>query len=391
MSLTRRDLNWDDVLPAWGPSSSWRGDARALRLVPVYSAVSFIADTFSMIPQYRYRQEGSVRHRMDLPVWLSKPDSRMQPMAWRYQFATSLKLRGNAYGLVLGSSLTPLGIRWLHPDSVRVDESDPSGPQFYIGGSTQPQTLWSQGGQMIHVAEFVQPGSIVGLSPIAQFKQVWETAHHAVAYGHDWFEKSGVPAALLMAKSRLKPGDAAEARKLFKEAAADGLVTLDQDWDYKQLTVTAEEAQFLQTIKASATMIANIFRVPPEDVGGEVGSSRSYGNREADAERFNLRTMQPLGFRYIEAMTELLPRPQFIGLDFDVLTRPSLLDLVRARSEQLRTGQLFHDEMRSESNRPPATKEQIAFWRENYQTQKTMSESISESITDAIKQPTKEG
>jgi phage portal protein BeeE len=134
-----------------------------------------------------------------------------------------------------------------------------------------------------------------------------------------------------MAKRALKPGQAAEAKALFRQSVADGgPVTLDMDWEYTKLTVSPDEAQFLATIKATATQIANIFRVSPEDIGGSAGDSRTYGNREADAERFNVRTMLPLVTRYELAMGELLRPDEYLKLNMDVLSRPNLLERSRA-------------------------------------------------------------
>lgn len=381
----KRDLEWGDVFPGWTTGSTWNGSAKALRLIPVYAAVSYIADLFSIVPQSRYIDDAGKHTRAALPAWLANPDPRIDTISWRYQFATSLKLRGNAYGLVMGSAVNPLGVRWLHPDMVSVDESDPSGPRYWVTGAREPLTLYRQGGQLIHVAEFVQPNSVIGLSPIAQFRQVFETAGYAMSYGHDWFEKSGIPASLLTSKKQLKPGQAGEAKALFRAAVADGgPVTLDSEWDYKTLTVAPNEAQFLETIKASATLIANMFRVSPEDVGGETGSSRTYGNRQDDFERFKIRTLLPIVTRYEVAIKELLPTREFIKLNLDAFTRPNLLERSRAYTENLRNGTLTLAEARQSEDRPPLTESEIQFWQEHYLTQKSASESIAESVSQSI-------
>lgn len=385
MSLfARRDLTWDSV--PWGPGASWYGSGvKPLRLVPVYAAVSQIADMFASLPQKRYRDLGNSRVTLPLPPWLVKSDTRFSAFDWRYQFVTSLKLRGNAYGLVLGNPQNPSGVRWLHPDFVSPDESDPTGPRYWVNGYSEPLTLQAQGGQIIHVREFVQPGSVVGLSPVAHFRQVWETAGYAMNYGHDWFEKSAIPASLLMSKKQLKPGQAAEAKTLFREAVEDGgPVTLDVEWDYKQLTISPNEAQFLETIKASATLIANIFRVPPEDIGGESGTSRTYGNRESDAERFNVRTMLPLSMRYSLAIGELLPPNEGVLLDLDVLSRPNRLDVAKEDTERLRNGTRTLAALRQRDGLPMLTDAEVEFWQEHYLTQKSASESIAETVSESI-------
>jgi HK97 family phage portal protein len=385
----RARIGWGDIYTGWSPGSGFiDGSPRALRLVPVYSAVSLIADMFAVLPQYRYTGLGTSKVQLPLPKWLVKPDPRVDVFAWKYQFVTSLKLRGNAYGLVLGpGNGGQLGVRWLHPDAVSIDETDPSGPRFWVNGAPEALTLYSQGGQIVHIAEFVQPGSIRGLSPIQVFREVFETGRLANEYGHDWFENGGIPAALLLSKNRLKPGQAGEAKDLFKKSVAqDGLVTLDADWDYKSLTVAPNEAQFLETIKANATMIANIFRVTPEDIGGSSGDSKTYGNRQDDDERFKVRTMLPLATRYETAFSDLLPEAESIKLDLDAWTRPNLLDRAKADTERLKNGTLALEEARAAVDKPPLTKAQVDFWQENFATAKRLTETAAPPSTTTQKE-----
>lgn len=377
-----RDLAWEGVYGSGAINFLGGGRTKALRLASVYAAVSLIADMFSSLPQHFHERAGAARRPIPTPEWLANPAPGLSPFDWRYQYTTSLELRGNAYGYVVGDLSRPSGMVWLHPDTVSPVPTA-TGPEYHLPSSVERP--WSQGGRIVHVRKFIEPGSIKGLSPIRNFARDFDLGYFASEFGRKYFEEGATPTSLLTSKSRLKPGQAAEAKKLFREAVADGgPVTLDQEWDYKKLSVDPAEAQFLATIKANATTIGTIFRVPPEDIGGEAGSSRTYGNREADAERFNVRTMLPHVTRYETAINELLGGGKFVRLSMDVLARPNLIDRVRANAEALRTGQLFHDEMRALEDRAPATPEQIAFWQENYQTVKSMAESITESVSESI-------
>lgn len=368
--------------------SGWLGafigpgrNTTALRLVPVYASVALIADMFSSLPLDVFTKSGGERREVDAPAWLRSPDPRISEFEWRYQYTVSMKLRGNAYGLVVGSLLDPVGLVWLNPDKVTVDETNPERPVYRVGSAQYEQ--FSQGGRIVHVREFLQPGTVKGLSPIENFARDFEVGNAAREFGARFFRSSEAPTSLLSAKTRLKEGDATKARDAFRDAVSEGgPVVLDLEWDYKRLAVSPQEAQFLETIKANATTIATIFRVQPEDVGGEVANSRTYANREADAERFNVRTMLPHVTKFEQALNPLLRAQSFVRLNMDVLARPNLLERIRANSEALRTGQIFHDEMRRLEDRPPATAEQIAFWQENYQTFKSEAESVSVSTTE---------
>ena len=391
--LFRRSLDWGDV---YGGSPGWSGvrfvggktTGPALRVAPVYAAVALIADQFATLPQHVFVGTDGARRKVDTPDWLRKPDPRVGLLPWLFQYTVSLKLRGNAYGLVFTAPNGRVAqVKWLHPDKVEVDETDAEGPRYRMSNG-KVETLWSQGGRIIHVPEFVQPGSVVGLSPIQQFASTIETATAATEYGRNWFGKNATPTSLMMSKKRLVQGQAKEAKRLMREAIADGgPVVLDgMEWDYTKLSVTPDEAKFLDTIRATATTIATIFRVPPDDIGGDAAASRTYGNREADAERFNARTLLPHCVRYEQAIGELLSPGEFLKCNLDALVRPSLLDRSRANTENLRNGTLTLPEARAQEDRPPLSAQEIEQWQAWYQTNRTVAETVAETVTQEIKE-----
>jgi len=377
----RRDLTWGDV---WGDNSPPPlGPSGVTKLAPVYGAVSLIADLFSSVPSSVLKETVDGDEPVATPDLLLDPDPYIEEMDWRYQFAVSLKLRGNAYGL------TDPGrrfLRWLHPDWVSVDESNPLKPRYYVAGYGE-QIPVRRGGNLVHAREFIQPGSVKGLSPIAHFMSTFDVAQLAQEYGRRWFKKSSMPPSVLTTDAKLDSDRLREARDDFVEATKDGLpVALPGGWDWKKITVTPEEAQFLSTIEASATTIATIFRVPAEDIGGKAGNSRTYSNREMDQELFNIRTLLPLGQRFAGAIRPLLPDGQKVSLFWDFLAQPGQLESARADSEELRNGTLTLDAARRRKGRKPLTQAEIDQWQQWYATTKSENESFATSVALAVKE-----
>lgn len=378
-----RSVGWSDLYGNAGAAFRSGKNATALRLIPVYAAVALIADQFAVLPMTTYKGGPAASVKVETPSFLLKPDARVSVFDWRYQLAVSLKLRGNAYGIVTGSSIKPDGIVWVHPDSVQVDESKAT-PVYIIGN--ERYTAWDQGGKILHIREFVQPGTVVGLSPIAQFVATYETAASAMAYGNDWFKNSAIPSGILRAeKTTLKGGQAKEAKDIFMASTRrKEPVVLDQNWTWQQVSISPDEAQFLQTIKATATQIAAIFRVSPEDIGGEAGSSRTYSNRESDQETFNVRTLLPLTTRVEYGLRVLLPAGEFVKFNMDVLNRPDLLTRSRANTENLKNGSITLPEVRHREDRPPLTAKEIEQWQQWYSTLKSESESTSNATSTSV-------
>lgn len=384
MSLFTRDeetraLTYNDV---WGTGSDpLIGVETVTRVGPVYAAVSMIADMFvqANMRVVDERPDGT-QEPVLAPLWLKDPDPFVDRAIWRYQMVVSLKLRGNAYGLVDPARRY---VRWLHPDWVIVDESTPLHPRYLVLG--QEVQLVKHGGSLVHVQEFVQPGRVKGLSPIQQFMDLFDGVAQAAEYGRRWFKQGSVPPAILSTKfERIGADRLREARDDFIAAAADGKpVALPGEWSWTKVTVDPKEAQFLETIEAGATQIAAIFRVSPEDIGGKAGSSRTYSNREMDQELLNVRTMQPLGTRMAEAFSHVLPSRHSLIVDFDGLAQPSVLDAAKVDTEELRNGTLTLDEARRRRGRKPLTPVQVAEWQERFDTKKTVTKKLADQVEQA--------
>lgn len=381
----QRSLTYQDV---WGPDSRSLFDVsneNALRLVPVYAATSYIADQLSLLPGSRFRESGGNRLPVHGPSWLDRPDPRVSRFDWMHQFATSVMLRGNAYGIATGDGAGGWHVRWLHPQKVRVDELTETYPIYHVAGVAKPQLHVAMGGNILHIPGYVFPGSVVGLSPVGLFKRQFEAARGAVEYGAEWFDKSATPAGILKSDQAMNPDDLTEAKDRFKEVVTAGeTVALDKNWSWEQVTLKPEEAQFLQTIKASATQIAAIWRVDPSDIGGESGGSLTYATVEGNQRKFNDRTLHPWVKRFEEGIVPLLPADERYRLNLDAHARPNLLERVKATGEQLRNGTLTNPEARALDNKPPLTPQEIEDWQRWYATNKSMSESISESVAESI-------
>lgn len=372
-----RAIAHSDVFGEITPGSVRAKDV--LRLAPVYSAVALIADLFSSVPlRVVVEQENGEAKPAPLPQWLRDPDPYISPVDWRFQMVVSLKLRGNAYGIVDPSRRY---VRWLNPDWVVVDDQQlDMVPRYYVNG--QRVESIRQGGSLVHLREFVEPGRVLGLSPIGQFMATFDFAHHANEFGRRWFKQAAVPPALLKSSNaRVSPEVLNEVREDFVKATRSGKpVALPGEWSYEKISLTADEAQFLTTIKASASTIASIFRVPPEDIGGEAGSSRTYANRESDASLFNVRTLQPIGGRMSAGFADILPTNHAIVCDLGYLAQPGQLESARVDSEELKNGTLTLAEARRRRGREELKADQIDEWLKWHGTSKSQSESNATSL-----------
>lgn len=355
--VEERSVSFQDV---WGSGGSVTRGGNPLAVVPVYSATGYIADHFASSPVAVFDKGGSdVPSRVkNQPRFVRDPGvGGLDVYSWKHQAIASCLLRGNAYGFIHAwdSAGTPSQIEWLKPDSMRVDESGPV-PEFWYNGVLVPRD------RLIHVPAYVQAGSVVGLSPLGLFKAQLETSDEAQTFGKNWFKRGGIPSGVLRNTAKtLTSESASEAKQRFKASvsAVEPFVT-GNDWDYTAITIPGGEAQFISALKLSATQVAAIFRVAPEDVGGETsGSSLTYKSLEQDQIRFAMRTMRPWTTRFEAVFDRYLYGTQYMKFNLDASARADLSTRMSAHKTAIEAGIETIDEARALEERAPLTPEQL--------------------------------
>ena len=338
----------------------------ALRLVPLYAATSLIADSIAIMPCSEYESTGGskVKAKQQSQLMLDPhPAATMTRIEWLHQYTTSFLLRGNAYGLIVAvdSGGVPSKIAWLHPDSVTVDENGSQPKYQYKGKDLDPSTV-------VHIPWYPVPGSVVGLSPIGQFQQMLETGSMAERYGADWFTNGSTPSGhLKYGNGSLTGSDSAKVKARFKAAVANNdLFVSGNDWEWTALSVKPDEAQFLETIKATANQIAAIYRVDPSDIGGEAGNSLTYSTLEMNQIKFQTRALQPIFTRLEHHITRLLPEFHYMKFNPDALVRTDIKTRTEVNKLNLEIGMLTLDEGRELEERPILTDKQKQEWQKYY-------------------------
>ncbi|TFD80706.1 phage portal protein [Cryobacterium sp. Sr8] len=354
-----RAVSFQDV---WGSGGSLASASKsALSLVPVYAATGLIADQFAAAPVAVFEKGSSgVPSRVDVqPDLVRDPGANgLDVYSWKHQAITSCLLRGNAYGLItaIDNQSRPSKVLWLNPEDVFVDEA--SGvPQYFYKGRLVPRA------DLIHIPAYVQAGSVVGLSPLGLFKAQIETGDQAQQFGKNWFKRGGIPSGVLKNSMTTISADQASTTKArFKAsvAASEPFVT-GKDWDYTPITVPGGEAQFISTLKLTATQFAAIYRVAPEDIGGETsGSSLTYKSLEQDQIRFAMRTLRPWTTRFEAVFDRYLFGTQYMRFNLDASARADLSTRMSAHAAAIGAGIETISEARALEERAPLTAEQWA-------------------------------
>jgi len=342
----------------------WSG---AQAIPAALDAVRLRHDLIATMPVQVFRQtKGGRAQRIDTPAVLKQPGYAGAPgnlgiISWLAASQKSLDLRGNAYGIIVDRDGRgrPTQIELQHPDTVR-PMINPAGELVYriAGKPYKPREVW-------HEVSHDEPGSPLGLSPIAVTARSLGIQLAAEQFGADFFRDGAHPTAMLTndKATAIDESTAAIVKSRFL-ASVNGNrepVVLAGGWNFQALSIAPNESQFLETLQDGVNQVARIFNVPTELIGGGAsGSSLTYANRGDRALDFLTYRLGPAISRRETALSQLVGPDEFVKLNRGALLATDQLTRYRIHEIGLRNGISALDEVRDLEDRPPLTPEQLA-------------------------------
>lgn len=361
---------------AWAMGEDWPGDPvhagvsvsqeLALRLSVVWRCIQLISGTIAAMPGQVTRMPAgsSVPEMVDrLPPWLHDPNPETSYFEHMERNAESLLMDGNAFNLITArmDNAFPAEMWTLHPNDVEVRKDTIGGPLYYVWrGSTRLERYSpaNPGGDVLHI-RLSTAGGVRGMSPLEAARQAVGLGLAAEKTGARFFGESMIAnlGIELPEQSRTKENidlmretvKAAHrgAGKSFQPLIATG------GGKFVKLSITPEEAQFLETRKFQVEDIARIYGVPSHMVGLEEKSTSWGTGIEAQATGFVRFTLLPYLTRLESAFSTLLPRGQFFEFDPTNLLRADSSTETEVLTKQLMNGVINWDEFRTKIRRPP--------------------------------------
>lgn len=160
-------------------------------------------------------------------------------------------------------------------------------------------------GDVLHVPGLGFDG-LVGYSPIAMAKNSIGMAIACEEYGAKFFANGATPGGLLEFPGTVKNPDAIREswNKGFSGSNSHKIAILEEGMKYTPISISPEQAQFLETRKFQIDEIARIFRVPPHMVGDLEKSS--FSNIEQQSLEFVKYTLEPWIVRWEQSLNRSL-------------------------------------------------------------------------------------
>ena len=288
----------------------------AMQMTAVYSCVRILAEAVAGLPLhfYRYKDDGSKEKAIDLNLYHllhDEPNPEMSSFVFRETLMTHLLLWGNAYAQIIRNGKGEvIALYPLMPNKMSVDR-DENGKLYYTYQRSQDEgkeagTVTLSTRDVLHIPGLGFDG-LVGYSPIAMAKNAIGLAIATEEYGAKFFANGAAPSGVLEHPGTIK--DPARLREnwnsTFGGSANSGKVAvLEEGMKYTPISISPEQAQFLETRKFQINEIARIFRVPPHMVGDLEKSS--FSNIEQQSLEFVKYTLDPWIIRWEQSLNRAL-------------------------------------------------------------------------------------
>ena len=294
----------------------------AMQMTAVYSCVRILAEAIAGLPLhlYRYTPDGSKVKAVDHPLYLllhDEPNPEMSSFVFRETLMTHLLLWGNAYAQIIHNGKGEVVALYpLMPNRMSVDR-DKHGQLYYTYTRASDEAKTMTGttvllppSDVLHIPGLGFDG-LVGYSPIAMAKNAIGLAIATEEYGAKFFANGAAPSGVLEHPGTIKdPSRVREAwMSQFGGSANSGKVAvLEEGMKYTPISISPEQAQFLETRKFQINEIARIFRIPPHMVGDLEKSS--FSNIEQQSLEFVKYTLDPWVSRWEQSIQRALLRPE---------------------------------------------------------------------------------
>lgn len=345
------------------------GEGSALGLSAVYRAVALISGTLASLPVRTMKalpdgQRERVASFLDTP---GGPDGAT-PFEWTETILIHLLLHGNAFLLHVRNGAGALAaLDPVHPLCVGVELAAvwPEDPTRRVVGGKLFRVTMQDGSIQVHDCSTLthivgmSTDGVRGLSPISVARNSLGTAVAGDRAAAKMFSDGALISGLVSADGDDIDDDEAKTLKESLERGVSGwenaasIRFVNRKLKFTPWTMSAEDAQFLQSRSFQVEEVARWFGVPPHLLM-QTEKQTSWGTGVESQNRGLQRTvLAPWATRIEQRLSRLLRGDRFVEFDFTGLVRPTPEQEIDLLAQQVDKGLMTLNEARSVRNMPP--------------------------------------
>lgn len=241
----------------------------ALNFASIFRANRLLCDLLAYLPVnvIENNKDGSKAVAKSHPAQFllhKEPNDLHTSFTWREAGQADLNFHGNTYSeKIIDGGGNPIRFDFLRDENVqpKIKGRD----LVYVVTNEDLTKRVVRPDRMIHVPGFGFNG-IEGMSVIDIARESYGAALAAQNYGGRFFGNSATPSGMLINKGATKD-QAKEAKASWQKTVGgkkqQGTAVMPGSWEYQQISITPEQAQFLGTRSFSVLEIARWFGIPP--------------------------------------------------------------------------------------------------------------------------------
>jgi HK97 family phage portal protein len=264
----------------------------------VYACVQAIAETTASLPLILFRrgEDGDRERAADHPLYrvlhdMANPEQTA--LEFREYMQAAVLLKGNAFARIVRGYDGQVRELWpLNPDNVQVRRT-PSGLVYEHSKEGVLTRLLAH--EVLHLRHRLGDDGVLGVSPIAAARGVVELAIAENQHGVSTFTNGAKLLGVLKFPGKLKPEQrqaigASWASQHAGAANAGRTAILEEGVDFQALSMSLEDASWIEARKLSVIEVCRLFRVPPTIV--QSMESANYSNSVELARQFVTMTLR---------------------------------------------------------------------------------------------------
>ncbi|WP_413709375.1 phage portal protein [Rhizobium sp. Rhizsp82] len=259
--------------------------AIAMQSTVVRACVEVIAETIGQLPVLVYKRDkdGKKERETDSPLYDVLHDQATEWLSateFRELITRDALMHGNGYGLIERDGDDPSALIRLDPCKMKIEAAEDGEPVYeYTDGAEKRVYAFTE---ILHIRAPSFDG-YCGVSPIWLAREAIALAIVLERHGATLFKNNAQPGGVIEHPQTLGDETVKRMEQSWNEAHggenAGGVAILEEGATYKAVTMTSEDAQYLEMRRFAVEEICRAFRVPPIFVG-DYGRA-TWGNSDA--------------------------------------------------------------------------------------------------------------
>lgn len=332
----------------------------AMTLSAVFRAVSLVSGAIGSLPLRTLETDPATDTRQRASSFLDKPGlDRWTPFEWKELVAVYLLLHGAApLQHIYGGGGQLIGLNPIHPRACQVEcDSDvPGGRRFTV--RLDDGTSREFDATTLTYIPGLSLDGVRGISPITLARLSLGTGISGDRAANRMFSSGAMVSGLVTPEDDLTEDEAKVVKDTVNRAMtgvenAGDIAVINRKLKFTPWSLSAQDAQFLESRTFSIDEVGRWFGVPPHLLG-LTEKATSWGQGIAEQNRGLARyTLTPWTTRIEQRLSPLIAASRIVEFDYTAFVQPSPEDEIGLLIAQVNAGLLTLNEARRVRNMPP--------------------------------------